>query len=171
MKTLALSRCQLRSKMFSIIAAIGENHELGKNGQLVFHIKEDMKFFKDITTGHKIVMGRKTWEGLPNKLPNRENIVISRNHISGADLSISDVSTFIEQNQDTKEEIFIIGGSTIYTAFLPYTKNLYLTEINASVPDADVFFPKFNKSKYEKTIIKKGSQDDLAYTFAKYVKN
>lgn len=156
--------------MFSIIAAIGKNNELGKNGQLVFHIKEDMKFFKDTTTGHKIVMGRKTWESLPSKLPGRENIVISRNNISGADLTISDISTFVEQNQDTEEEIFIIGGGTIYAAFLPYANNLYLTEVDASAPDADVFFPEFDKSKYEKTIIKKGSQDDLTYTFAKYTK-
>lgn len=156
--------------MFSIIAAIGKNRELGKKGGLVFNIKEDMKFFKNTTTGHKVVMGRKTWESLPSKLSNRENIVISRNHIDGADLIISNISTFIEQNQNTEEEIFIIGGGTIYTKFLPYAKNLYLTEINASAPNADVFFPKFDKSKYKKTIIKKGSQDDLTYTFVKYTK-
>lgn len=156
--------------MFSIIAAIGKNRELGLNGQLIFHIKEDMKFFRKTTTGHKIVMGRKTWESLPGKLPNRENIVVSRNDVAGADLTIKDLSEFIAKNQDTSEEIFIIGGGMLYATFLPYAKNLYLTEINASAP-ADTFFPKFDKSKYDKTIIKKGSQDDLAYTFAKYVKN
>lgn len=155
--------------MFSIIAAIGKNRELGLNGQLIFHIKEDMKFFRETTSGHKIVMGRKTWESLPGKLPNRENIVVSRNDVAGADLTIKDLSEFIAKNQDTSEEIFIIGGGMLYATFLPYAKNLYLTEINASAP-ADTFFPKFDKSKYDKTIIKKGSQDDLAYTFAKYTK-
>lgn len=155
--------------MFSIIAAIGKNRELGLNGQLIFHIKEDMKFFRETTSDHKIVMGRKTWESLPGKLPNRENIVVSRNDITGADLIIKDLSKFIAENQNTKEEIFIIGGGMLYAAFLPYAKNLYLTEVDASAP-ADTFFPKFDKSKYEKTIIKKGSQDDLAYTFAKYTK-
>ena len=156
--------------MFSIIAAIGKNRELGLNGQLVFHIKEDMKYFRETTTGHKIIMGRKTWESLPSKLPNRENIVVSRNDVTGADLTVKDLSEFIAKNQNTDEEIFIIGGGMLYKAFLPYAKNLYLTEVNAST-NADVFFPKFDKSKYDKTIIKKGSQDDLTYTFAKYIKS
>ena len=155
--------------MFSIIAAIGKNRELGHHGDLIFHIKEDMKFFRNTTSGHKIVMGRKTWESLPGKLPKRENIVVSRNNVADADLTIKDLSEFIAKNQDTAEEIFIIGGGMLYETFLPYTKNLYLTEVDASA-NADVFFPQFDKSKYNKTIIKKGSQDDLTYTFAKYTK-
>ena len=153
--------------MFSIIAAIGKNHELGKNGQLIFHIKEDMKFFREKTAGHKVVMGRKTWESLPGKLPKRENYVVSRHNVEGADNTINDMQKFINKNKDTDEEIFIIGGGVIYTAFLPYSKNLYLTEINKSA-DADVFFPTFDKSKYDKEIIKKGKEDDLSYSFAKY---
>lgn len=155
--------------MFSIVAAIGKNRELGLNGQLVFHIKEDMKYFRETTAGHKIVMGRKTWESLPGKLPNRENIVVSRNDVAGADLTVKDLPKFIAKNQDTDEEIFIIGGGMLYETFLPYAKNLYLTEVDAGT-NADVFFPQFDKSKYDKTIIKKGSQDDLTYTFAKYTK-
>ena len=157
--------------MFSIIAAIGKNHELGKNGDLVFHIKEDMKYFRDTTVGHKIIMGRKTWESLPSKLPNRENIVISRHPVDGADSTIHDISEFIAKHKDTPEEIFVIGGGSIYAEFLPYATTLYLTEVDASAPDADVFFPSFNKSDYTKKIVKKGKQDDLAYTFAKYAKN
>ena len=153
--------------MFSIIAAIGKKNELGKNGQLVFHIKEDMKFFRETTNGHKVVMGRKTWESLPGKLPKRENYVVSRKKVEGADRTINDLNQFIKANKDTEEEIFIIGGGAIYAAFLPYAKNLYLTEINKSV-DADVFFPIFDKSKYDKTIIKKGDENDLSYSFAKY---
>lgn len=156
--------------MFSIIAAIGKNKELGKNGALVFHIKEDMKYFRDTTKGHKIIMGRKTWESLPGKLPNRENIVISRHLVDGADATITDLDEFIKQNENTNEEIFIIGGGMVYATFLDHAKNLYLTEIDASAPAADTFFPDFNKSKYEKTIIKKGSENDLTYTFAKYTK-
>lgn len=155
--------------MFSIIAAIGKNRELGKNNQLIFHIKEDMKFFRNTTDGHKIVMGRKTWESLPDKLKNRENIVISRHPVEGADYTITDLDSFIAQNQDTEEEIFIIGGGMVYATFLNHAKNLYLTEVDTSA-DADTFFPKFDKSAYTKTIIKKGSQNDLTYTFAKYIK-
>lgn len=157
--------------MFSIIAAIGKNRELGKNGDLIFHIKEDMKYFRDTTTDHKIVMGRKTWESLPGKLPNRKNIVISSHPVNGADSTVHDIQEFITKHKDTPEEIFIIGGGSIYTEFLPYTATLYLTEVDASAPDADVFFPNFNNSDYTKTIVKKGKQDDLTYTFAKYTKN
>lgn len=156
--------------MFSIIAAIGKNKELGKDGDLVFHIKEDMKYFRDTTKGHKIVMGRKTWESLPGKLPNRENIVISRHPVDSADATITDLDEFIKQNENTNEEIFIIGGGMVYFEFMNYAKNLYLTEVNAAVSDADTFFPEFDKTKYHKTIIKKGSENDLTYAFAKYTK-
>ena len=154
--------------MFSIIAAIGKNRELGKKGQLIFHIKEDMKFFRETTSGHKIVMGRKTWESLPGKLKNRENIVISRRDLDGPDLVIKDPEDFINCNKNTDEEIFIIGGGSIYTMFLPYAKNLYLTEVDSKDPSADVFFPEFNKANYKATLITKGSENDLNYQISKY---
>lgn len=157
--------------MFSIIAAIGKNHELGKNGDLVFRIKEDMKYFRNTTSGHPVVMGRKTWESLPGKLPHRQNIVVSRHPVEGADTTITDLPAFIKQNKASSEEIFIIGGGSIYAEFLPYATALYLTEVDATDADADTFFPDFDKSKYHREIIKKGQQDDLVYTFVKYAKN
>lgn len=157
--------------MFSIIAAVGKHGELGKNGQLVFHLKEDMKFFRTTTTGHQIVMGRKTWDSLPSKLPNRTNLVISRHPVTGADQTISDLPGFIATHTDTPEEIFVIGGGLIYTQFLPYTHQLYLTEIDASAPDADTFFPDFDKSAYTKEIIKKGTENGINFTIAKYTKH
>lgn len=156
--------------MFSLIACIGKNHELGKNNQLIFHLKDDMQFFRNTTMGHKVVMGRKTWESLPDKLPNRENIVISSHDFPGPDLIIHDPGHFISAYQNSAEEIFIIGGGTIYAKFLPYAKHLYLTEIDTSVPDADTFFPNFDKSQYSKELIKKGKEDDLAYSITKYTK-
>ena len=156
--------------MFILISAIGENNEIGHNGDLIFHIKEDMKFFRDTTDGHTVVMGRKTWESLPNKLPNRENIVISHHKFDGPDLIIHDLKQFIENNKDTNEEIFIIGGGAIYSEFLPYAKNLYLTEIDATDPEATTFFPEFDKFKYSRKVIKKGKEDDLAYFIVKYIK-
>ena len=104
-------------------------------------------------------------------MPNRENIVISRHPVDGADATITDLAEFIAQNEDTNEEIFVIGGGMVYTTFLDHAKNLYLTEIDTTPPNADTFFPNFDKSKYEKTIIKKGSENDLTYTFVKYVKS
>ena len=157
--------------MFSIIAAIGKNRELGAQGSLIFHIKEDMKYFKDTTIDHKIVMGSNTWKSLPGKLPGRENIVVAHHTVLDADATITDLPSFIAAHKNTPEEIFIIGGGAIYKEFLPYATTLYLTEIDSTAPHADVFFPDFDKTKYNKTIIKKGTQDDLAYTFTRYAKN
>ncbi len=156
--------------MFIIIAAIGKNNELGKNNDLIFHIKEDMKFFREKTSGHKIVMGHKTWDSLPGKLKNRENIVISRHDFPGPDLIVHDSDAFINDNKDTDEEIFIIGGGTVYHQFLPYAKILYLTEVDKMDSEATTFFPEFDKTDYKREIIKKGSEDDLAYSFVKYTK-
>ncbi|MBQ6313797.1 dihydrofolate reductase [Candidatus Saccharibacteria bacterium] len=155
--------------MFSIIAAIDKNNGLGKNGKLLFNIKEDMQFFKATTTNHTVVMGYNTWKSLPGKLKNRKNLVVSHSEVEGADGTITDLPSFIKKYQNSKDEIFIIGGGMIYSTFLPYAKALYLTEIEATAP-ADTFFPKFNKSDYEKTIIKEGTENDLNFSIIKYTK-
>lgn len=156
--------------MISIIACIGKKLELGKNGGLCFHIPEDMRYFKETTMGHKVVMGRKTWDSLPGKLPGRENIVISRHEVPGADKVIHTPEEFFQENANTEEEIFVIGGGMVYFEALPYARNLYLTEVDAEVQDADSYFPEFDRSLYEKQIIGEGRKDDLAYAFVKYVK-
>lgn len=157
--------------MFSIIACVGKNNELGKKGKLVFNIKEDMKFFRNTTLNHTVIMGRKTWETLPGKLKNRKNIVISRHPVKNADEAISDIDEFISDHKSTDEEIFIIGGASIYEAFLPHADTLYLTEVSASDPEADTFFPDFDKSKYSHELIKKGKENDLSFSIIKYIKN
>ena len=88
--------------MFSLIACIGKNRELGKNGELVFRIKEDMQFFKEVTMGHKVLMGRKTWDSLPEKLSGRTNIVVSRNPVEGADETVTSLTKFVAENEDTE---------------------------------------------------------------------
>ena len=159
--------------MISLIAAIGKNNELGKDNQLVFHIKEDMRFFRETTTGHPILMGRKTFESIGRPLPNRINYVITR-HPEGLPDGVEpvrDLRQFLESWQDSKEELFVIGGAMVYFESLPYAKHLYLTEVDATVSDADTFFPNFDKSLYTKTLIKKGSENDLVYSIIKYIKN
>lgn len=156
--------------MFSIIAAIGKNNELGHQGELIFHLKDDMKFFRETTKGHPVVMGRKTWDSLPAKLKNRTNIVISRHDFDGPDQIIHHLDDFIKEHQNQSDEIFIIGGASIYEAFLPHAKTLYLTEI-AATTDADVFFPAFDKSNYTTTLIRKGTENGLNYSIMKYIKN
>ena len=139
----------------SMIAAVGKNLELGKNNDLIWHFKEDMKFFKETTMGHPVIMGRKTFESLPKALPGRKNIVISANpeyKADGAEV-VASVEEAIKLAEAENTEAFVIGGGRIYTEFLPFADNLYLTEINAECPDADTYFPEFNKSDYIKEIV------------------
>lgn len=156
--------------MFSLIACVGKNRELGKEGKLIFHIKEDMQFFKETTMGHKVVMGRKTWESLPFKLPGRTNIVVSSKDFEGPDEVVHDISEFVSKNQETEEEIFVIGGGRIYAEFLPYASNLYLTEVEAEDAEADTFFLEFDKNLYDRTVIKEGKDHDLAFSMVKYTR-
>lgn len=155
--------------MFSIIAAIGKNRELGKDNRLVFNIKEDMQFFKETTMGHPVIMGQATYESIGRPLPGRKNYVASldpRNLPDSVEV-IPDLIAFLEKHQNDSEELFVIGGATIYRLALPYAKNLYLTEIDATA-EADAFFPEFDKSKYSRKLIKKGSENDLTFSFIKY---
>ncbi len=158
--------------MISIIAAIGKNNELGKNGDLIFRIKEDMKFFKATTMGHGVLMGRKTFDSISRPLPGRTNYVVTRRPdlLPDGIEPVRNLRQFLTSWQDSDDEIFVIGGGTIYEAALPFAKCLYLTEIDSTASDADTFFPEFDKSQYTKTIIKKGSEDDLTYTFVEYNK-
>ncbi|MBQ8985194.1 dihydrofolate reductase [Candidatus Saccharibacteria bacterium] len=153
--------------MFSLIACVGKNRELGKDGKLIFRLKTDMKFFRETTKGHKVVMGRKTWESLPGKLKDRTNIVISRNPVPGADESVSELGAFIAENKDTPEEIFVIGGGMVYFEFLKYAKKIYLTEVDAEA-EADTVFPEFDKTKYTRQIIQEGKENDLAFEISLY---
>ena len=138
----------------SIVAAIGKNNELGKNNDLIWHLKEDLKFFKDLTTNHVIVMGRKTFESLSRILPNRHHIVITSNNILNNEIEVfKNIESFLETYKDYEEEIFIIGGSSIYKSFLNYSNKLYLTEIDEEDENADVYFPLFDKSLWNKEYI------------------
>jgi dihydrofolate reductase len=157
---------------FSIIACVGKNNELGNKGGLCFHIKEDMKFFKNTTMGHAVIMGDRTFFSLPKALPGRTNYVLTHTPASlpGCVTPVSDLELFINKFKDSVEEIFVIGGGFVYKEFLPLASNIYLTEVD-SAAEADTFFPEFDKSLYTKTIIQEGSSDDLKYSFVKYTKN
>lgn len=135
--------------MISLIAAVGENLELGKNGDLCWRIKEDLKRFKNLTTNHKVVMGYNTYKSLRfTPLPNRENIVVTKEPLSiEQSLGITqilekDFEEQMEEWRNSPEEIFVIGGAKIYRKSLPYSYKIYLTKIHKKDPGADVFFPK-----------------------------
>lgn len=137
----------------SMIAAVGRNLELGKANDLIWHFKEDMKFFKQTTIGNTVIMGRKTFESLPKPLADRQNIVITNNKnytAEGADVVFS-LDEALEKCKN--ENVFIIGGGKIYGEFLPRASKLYLTEINDTCADADTYFPAFDKALYNREII------------------
>lgn len=155
---------------FSIIAAVGKNRELGKNGGLCFSLPADLKYFKKTTIGHRCLMGYNTFKSLPHKLPGRENMVVSYEEVAEADATITDLPEFIKIYENSDEEIFICGGGMVYQELLPHCKKLYLTEVKAECPDADTFFPEFDKSLYEKKVISEEHENDLAFSFVVYTK-
>ena len=130
----------------SIIAAIGRNRELGKRNELIWRISEDLKRVKGLTTGHPIIMGRKTFESIGRPLPNRTNIVITRTQmcIEGCLVFDSLEKGVAAAQAIDAEEIFIFGGASIYEEALPVTDRLYLTVIDAEDAEADAFFPDYS---------------------------
>lgn len=154
--------------MINIIAAIGKNNELGKDNQLIWTIKEDLQYFKTITTGKTIVMGYNTYKSINKLLPNRINVVISRTEIKNGYI-IMTMEEILNKYLHSEEEIFVIGGAKIYKDFIDYASNLYITEINAEA-NADVFFPKFDKNKYDLIQSTPSSTNKLEYKFNIYKK-
>ncbi len=151
----------------SIIAAIGKNRELGKDNKLLWSLPEDMKRFREKTRNHPVIMGRKTFESIGRPLPNRLNIVVTRDRsytIPGAEIfySLEDALDFAK-NKD-KQEIFIIGGGQIYAEALSYADKLYLTIVDSDFPEADTFFPEY--PEFTKVVFKKKSKnEEYSYTF------
>ena len=136
--------------MISIIVAIAENYAIGKNNDLLWHIPEDLKRFKRLTTGHTIIMGKKTYESLPKRpLPNRRSIIITDNpdeEFEGC-MTVYSIDHALK-NCLPSEENFIIGGASVYRQFLPFTDRLYLTIVHKSF-DGDVFFPELDFSEWK----------------------
>lgn len=155
--------------IISLIAAIGKNRELGKDNHLLFQIPEDMKFFKEKTMGHPVIMGRKTYESIGRVLPNRLNIVVSRS--MGATISensdlvvVNSVEEGIKKATETgKDEIFVIGGAKIFEQSIGRADKLYLTVVEREVPDADAFFPEYKEFSH---IVSKKESRDANYTYS-----
>jgi len=135
----------MENPRISIIAALGKNRELGKQNELLWRISPDLKRVKELTTGHPIIMGRKTYESIGRPLPNRTNIVVSQtqNTIEGCVVSTSLEDALEAAKETLTDEIFIFGGARIYHEALPFTDRLYLTVIDATDSGADVFFPPY----------------------------
>lgn len=156
----------------SLIVAVAENDAIGKNNDLLWHISADLKHFKALTTGHCIIMGRKTYESFPKRpLPNRRNIVITNNMDyceEGCEV-VHSVEEAIALCKDD-EQSFVIGGATVYRQFLPLVNKIYLTKVFATF-EADTFFPEIDLSQFEQTAASEVFTDEksgLRYQFLEY---
>lgn len=153
-----------------LIGAIGKNNELGKNNKLIWYIPDDLKFFKDTTINHTIVMGYNTFMSLPKLLVKRRHIVLTHRDIDFPEgvIKFNNKESVLEYAKSTKDEIFIIGGASIYKEFINDSDKMILTEIDASDKYADVYFPKFNKEDWNSKIIKDGVYKTLKYKHVEY---
>ena len=146
----------------SIIVAIAQGNAIGRKGDLLFHISADLRRFKEITMGHPIIMGRKTFESFPKgPLPGRQNIVITRQsdyHHDGITVVGSFSSALTAANNT--DEVFVIGGGEIYREAINHASKLYLTEIDATVEDADTFFPEINREEWVETEVSEWITDE-----------
>ncbi|MCE8174098.1 dihydrofolate reductase [Porphyromonas gingivalis] len=135
--------------MISIVVAIAENGAIGYKNDLLWHLPADLKRFKEMTTGHSIIMGSRTFRSLPKgALPNRRNIVLSRTQqdFPGAEWAASPEVALELVGEEA--EAFVIGGAQVYEQMLPYTDKIYLTRVHADFPEADTFFPELDMSEW-----------------------
>lgn len=159
--------------MLTIIAAVAKNNAIGKDNKLLWHLPEDLKRFKEITMGHTIIMGRKTFQSLPKILPDRHHIVITRNKTFKVEDDRVTVINSIEEllallKKD--EEYFVIGGEEIYRQLLPYAEKMYITAVDDEF-DGDVFFPDINHKVWK--IVDNAEQlenntNSLSYRFSTF---
>jgi dihydrofolate reductase len=156
-------------KRISIIVAVAANWAIGKDNDLLWHISEDLKWFKKHTSGNPVIMGKKTWESLPFKpLPNRKNIIISDNPTDcfGGCATVNSIEAAIEA-MDPVRENFIMGGGSIYRQFLPMADKLYLTKVHKEF-EADIFFPEISPAEWKEEFKEdhpEGEDNPLGYTF------
>ncbi len=173
--------------ILSLIAAIGKNNELGKKNDLLWNLPVDMKHFRETTRGHTVIMGQKTFESLAQDengkqigrlLPNRRNIILTQDknfEKEGAEIvySIPETMELLSKTTKKDEEVFVIGGGMIYKLFIDIADKLYITHVNASFSDAEIFFPIIEKTKWEKTkstLFQKDDQNKYDLEFCEYIK-
>lgn len=148
--------------MLSLIVAKAKNNVIGKDNQLIWHLPEDLKRFKRLTTGHTIIMGRKTFESLGRVLPNRHHVILCNDanmEINNENVEILEDISLLDKYIKDEEEHFVIGGATMYRLLMPYCTKMYITEINQEF-DGDVSFPEINMSEWKVTEREKGLKDE-----------
>lgn len=158
--------------MMSFIVAMDKNNVIGYKNEMPWHLPRDLKFFKEKTTGHTIVMGRKTFESIGRVLPNRKHVIITRD---GSNLPeevevINNINEVIDLAKGTEEEIFVLGGGNIFEQLLPYADKLYVTLIDETF-EGDVYFPDIPEEEFVQISKEKGIKDEknpYDYYFIEY---
>ena len=141
--------------ILSIISAIGKNNEIGQKNALLWNLPADMKHFKETTSGHSVIMGQKTFESIGRPLPNRRNIILTKDtNFNHEEIEIvystDELIKLLDETTNKDDESFIIGGGQIYKLFIYIADKLYITHVDESFPDADTFFPEIDVTKWEK---------------------
>lgn len=148
--------------MLSIIVAVAKNNVIGKDNKLIWHLPEDLKRFKRLTTGHTIIMGRKTFESLGRVLPNRKHVILSNDKcfkVQDENVEVLNDISLLEKYINSDEENFVIGGASIYNLLMPYTDKMYITKINEEF-EGDVCFPQIEEKDWEIVETEKGQTDE-----------
>ncbi|PKP39842.1 MAG: diacylglycerol kinase [Bacteroidetes bacterium HGW-Bacteroidetes-15] len=160
--------------MITLIAAIGKNRELGKDNQLLWRLPNDLKRFKQLTLGHAVIMGRKTFDSLPGILPNRRHIILTTNpnYTNGQAEVVHSLQKAFEKAAETDENPFVLGGGEIYKLTLPFADRVELTVVDGTF-EADTFFPSLPTDVWQKTFVEEHPADEkhaYAYSFQTFTK-
>lgn len=159
--------------MISFMLAMDRNRIIGRNNDLPWHLPKDFRFFKERTTGHTVIMGRKTYDSLGGALPNRKNVVVTKKNTKFPEEVevITELKTIQDWNKANPEkEFFVIGGGHIFKQIMPYADRMYITLIDESF-EGDIYFPEFNEEEWNLTSNEKGEKDDknpYDYYFLQY---
>ena len=157
--------------MISIIVAVAKGGAIGKEGKMPWKIPGEQRQFKDLTTGHVVIMGRTSYEEIGHPLPNRKNIVVSKTKVFSGENLITAKSLEKALSLAGEEEIFIAGGAALFQKALPLADRIYITYVDLEAPDADRFFPDFPEEEYHREVIEKvgGETSYLRVLFTKIV--
>ena len=162
--------------MLSIIVAIANNNVIGKDNKLIWHLPEDLKRFKNITTGHTIIMGRKTFESLGRVLPKRKHVILCNDmelNIDNENVIVLEDISLLKEYIDSEEENFVIGGATIYKLLMPFAQKMYITKIDEDFV-GDVYFPKINEEEWKIIQEEEGIKNEANpynYKYITYLRN
>lgn len=161
----------------ALIAAVAANGIIGRNGSMPWHLSADLKYFKNITSGKRIVMGRRTWQAFPKPLPNREHVVVTSTEQTLPDgvIKVRSLAEALALPPHAEQPVFVIGGNAMYREALPLADDLYLTEIAASI-DGDTVFPTWDRAQFREASRERHAAPlqvggpDVAFSFVHYVR-